>query len=125
MKFVDQNQYTKITSLIRLAEDPDPRVFHHVKDELVRMGDGVVPTLERSWCNHETDTDHRERILEIIRQIQVNEIKADLEKWRGSANRDLLKGSLIISKFQFPDVDYDVVDAELEKIKQMVFLVLV
>ncbi|MFT5824027.1 MAG: regulator of sirC expression with transglutaminase-like and TPR domain [Crocinitomix sp.] len=122
MKFVNEIPYSKVNSLIRLAEDPDPKVFIHVKDELVRMGDGVVPTLERSWSNHETDTDHRERILEIIRQIQVNEIKADLEKWRGSSNRDLLKGSLIISKFQFPDVDYEEVDAELEKIKQMVWL---
>ena len=122
MKFVDQNQHTKVSSLIRLAEDPDPDVFHHVKRELVSMGDGVVDTLELSYSNHDTDADHRERIFEIIRQIQVNEIKSDLEKWRASSNRDLLKGSLIISQFQFPNVDHVKVDAELEKIKQMVWL---
>ena len=34
----------------------------------------------------------------------------------------MLKGSLIISQFQFPNVDHSKVDAELEKIKQMVWL---
>ena len=122
MKIVDYNIHTRVTSLIRLAEDPDPQVYNHVKNELVQMGDDVVSTLERSWCDHDTDEAHRDRIFEIIREIQVNDIKADLEKWRESSDRDLLKGSLIISRFQFPHVDFDAVDIELEKIKQKVWL---
>ncbi|MDA7803206.1 transglutaminase-like domain-containing protein [Crocinitomix sp.] len=122
MKIADYNIHTRVTSLIRLTEDPDPHVFNHVKNELVQMGDGVVSTLEQSWCNHDTDEEHRNRIFQIIREIQVNDIKADLEKWRESSIRDLLRGSLIISRFQFPDVDFDLVDAELEKIKQKVWL---
>ncbi len=105
-----------------MAEDPDPHVFNHVKKELVRMGDGVVSTLEKSWCDHDTNEYHRNRIFEIIREIQVNDIKADLEKWKASSTRDLLKGTLIIARFQFPHLDFDVVDAELEKIKQKVWL---
>lgn len=122
MKTTDYNERTRITSLIRLAEDPDPNVFHHVKNELVQMGNGVVPSLERSWSDYRTEGHHRDRIFEIIRQIRVNEIKTDLEKWRESTNRDLLKGSLIISQFQFPNVDHQKVDEELEKIKQKVWL---
>lgn len=86
------------------------------------MGNGVVSVLENSWGEHHIEAHHRDRIFEIIRQIQINEIKADLEKWRASSDRDLLKGSLIISRFQFPNVDPQSVDQALEKIKQKVWL---
>lgn len=122
MKTGNDNNYTRISSLIRLAEDPDPNVFMHVKHELVQLGSDIVPALEKSWNDYKTEDNHRGRISQIIRQIQVNDIKYDLEKWRASSNRDLLKGSLIISKFQFPNIDGQKVDDELEKITQKVWL---
>jgi regulator of sirC expression with transglutaminase-like and TPR domain len=86
------------------------------------MGERAVPTLEQSWSNQTIDDLHRERIFEIMRQIQINEIKVELESWRASSNRDLLKGALIISRFQFPNIDFEKVEQELEKIKQKVWL---
>ena len=122
MKTLEPLNHSRISSLIRLAEDPDPRVYSHVKSELVQMGERAVPTLEQSWSNQTIDDLHRERIFEIMRQIQINEIKVELESWRASSNRDLLKGALIISRFQFPNIDFEKVEQELEKIKQKVWL---
>jgi regulator of sirC expression with transglutaminase-like and TPR domain len=122
VKTLEPLNHSRISSLIRLAEDPDPRVYSHVKTELVQMGERAVPTLEQSWSNHTIDDRHRERIFEIMRQIQINEIKVELENWRASSNRDLLKGALIISRFQFPNIDFEKVEQELEKIKQKVWL---
>jgi regulator of sirC expression with transglutaminase-like and TPR domain len=122
VKTLEPLNHSRISSLIRLAEDPDPRVYSHVKSELVQMGERAVPTLEQSWSNQTIDDLHRERIFEIMRQIQINEIKVELESWRASSNRDLLKGALIISRFQFPNIDFEKVEQELEKIKQKVWL---
>lgn len=122
MKITDERQHIKVNSLIRLAEDPDPIIYDRVKLELVKMGEAVIPELENSWSDYRTETLQRERLFEIIRQIRVNEIKTELEQWRASSNRDLLKGATIISKFQFPHLDHDVIDSELEKIKQKVWL---
>ncbi len=122
MKIVNHIELNKINALIRLVEDPDPGVFVHVKKELVLMGNDVIPTLESSWSKLPDKIDYQDRMFEIIRQIRVNEIKVELGKWRASSNRDLLKGSLIISKFQFPEIDHTLVDQELEKIKQKVWL---
>jgi len=113
---------TRVTSLIRLIEDPDPNVFNHVKSELVELGSDVIYTLESSWSRHSEGTHYQDRVIEIIRQIQLNEIKEELERWKDSSTRDLLRGSVIISKFQFPDIDHEKVDQELEKIKQKVWL---
>lgn len=114
--------HNKINALIRLVEDPDIKVFNHVKNELVLMGNKVVPQLEDSWNKQYGAQNYQNRLFDIIREIRINEIKADLEKWRASSTRDLLKGSLIISKFQFPEIDQDLIDQELEKIKQKVWL---
>lgn len=43
-------------------------------------------------------------------------------KWKDSANRDLLSGVTIISQFQFPDINEFEIEAEIEKIKQQVWL---
>lgn len=122
MKIVNNINQLRLDALVRLVEDPDPCVFDHVKVELVRMGNNILPFLESSWLNAHGGNQYQFRILEIIRQIQIEEIKLELEKWRDSSDRDLLKGSLIISKFQFPDIDHTMVDIELEKIKQKVWL---
>ena len=119
----DTNQ---ISALIRLVEDPDPNVFGHVKTKLVEMGQEVVPTLETTlgqWAQQlRFDSGHEDRLYNILKEIRFNEVKTDLERWRASSTRDLLKGSIIISKFQFPELDEKQVDKELEAIKQKVWL---
>lgn len=122
MKITNNIDNLRLDALVRLVEDPDPSVFKPIKKELVGMGSNILPFLESSWLNAHGGNQYQYRILEIIRQIQIEGIKFELEKWRDSSDRDLLKGSLIISKFQFPDVDHSKVDVELEKIKQKVWL---
>lgn len=117
---------SQITALIRLVEDPDPNVYGHVKDRLVQLGTEVVPTIENTldqWSQQLRFNDgHEDRLQTILKEIQFNEVKHDLLKWRESSTRDLLKGSIIISRFQFPDIDEKKVDRELEAIKQKVWL---
>lgn len=117
---------TQLTALIRLVEDPDPNVYGHVRTKLIEMGREVVPTLENTLEIRRTqfafDLDHEERIKRIIQDIHFNHVKLDLEKWRASSTRDLLKGAIIVSKFQFPEVDEKKVEKELDQIKQKVWL---
>jgi regulator of sirC expression with transglutaminase-like and TPR domain len=116
----------QITALIRLVEDPDPEVFGHVKTKLLELGRDVIPTLENTLEIRKTqfafDLDHEERLRRIIKEIHFNQVKTELEQWRASSNRDLFKGSIIVSKFQFPDVDEKIVEGELDQIKQKVWL---
>ncbi|WP_027421224.1 transglutaminase-like domain-containing protein [Crocinitomix catalasitica] len=114
--------HIKINALIRLVEDPDKHIYKQVRSELVEMGSHIIPSLEMSWTSVETEHHFQERVQHIIRQIQVNELKNELLKWKDSTNRDLLRGSLIISKFQFPEVDDLFIEQELDKIKQKVWL---
>ncbi|MBD3637657.1 MAG: hypothetical protein HUJ25_09910 [Crocinitomicaceae bacterium] len=117
---------SQLTALIRLVEDPDPNVFGHVKSRLIEMGREVVPTLENTLEIRKTqfafDLDHEERLRKIINEIHFNQVKKELSQWRASSTRDLLKGSIIVSKFEFPQVDEKIVESELDQIKQKVWL---
>ncbi len=117
----------QVNALIRLVEDPDPIVFDHVKDRLIQMGEGIVPCIENTLNIRKQqfafeDGGHGERLEDILKEIQFNQLKNDLTAWRGSTTRDLLKGSMIISRFQFPEIQESDVESELEKIKQKVWL---
>ena len=121
---IDNNQ---ITALIRLVEDPDPNIFGHVKEKLVGLGKVIVPSLQSTLEVREQqfafgDGAHEERIQNIIQEIHFNQVKNELRAWRRSTTRDLLKGTVIISRFQFPSLEEKDVDCELEKIKQKVWL---
>lgn len=117
---------SQLTALIRLVEDPDPNVYGHVRTKLIELGREVVPTLENTLEIRKSqlafDLDHEDRIRKIISDIHFNHVKLDLEQWRASSTRDLLKGAIIVSKFQFPEVDEKKVEKELDQIKQKVWL---
>jgi len=122
---VENSQHIKLSevqALIRLVEDPDPVIFNQVKNKLVSYGRLALPEIENSWTLDVSDHDHQERLLEVLRQIQLEELKTNLAKWKDSSTRDLLQGALIISQFQFPDINKIEIEAEIEKIKQQVWL---
>lgn len=113
---------SKIQALIRLLEDPDPRINSVVKAKLVSYGKMALPHIEQAWHTDIHDHAHQERTVEVLRHIQVEDLKSKLQKWKDSSTRDLLQGTLIISQFQFPDINLTEIESEIEKIKQQVWL---
>lgn len=112
----------EVAALIRLVEDPDPNIHGHVHEKLVGFGKTIMPALEESWFKTFEQDEYQDRLKNIMHDIRLNEIKFELKKWYDSSNRDLLKGSIILSKFHFPDIDEKHVEEELDKIKQKVWL---
>ena len=113
---------SEILALIRLVEDPDPIIFNDVKNKLVSYGRQVLPLIEDSWTKEVTNHEHHDRLEGILRQIQLDELKNKLKCWKDSSARDLLEGTLIISQFQFLDINIDEVEAEIDSIKRKVWL---
>lgn len=116
------NNPRELAALIRLVEDPDPNIYGHVKDRLIGFGKSVVPAIEETWQQTVSENEYQDRLKNIIHEIRINEIKTELSRWKASSNRDLFKGSVILSKLQFPEIDEKKVEEELEKIKQKVWL---
>ncbi len=111
----------EISSLIRLLDDPDQEIYHHVEDKLISYGNEVIGFLENAW-EHSIDAILQERIENLVHKIQFRNVKQDLELWANGGAFDLLRGILAINKFQYPDLDEQKIINQIEAIKRDVWL---
>ncbi|MFK8037627.1 MAG: transglutaminase-like domain-containing protein [Crocinitomicaceae bacterium] len=113
---------SEVNALIRLVEDPDPQIYSQVKHKLVSYGTSVLPSIENTWLKSAPNEEHQSKLQDIISEIRVTELSEKLVKWKNSSNRDLLKGALIISQYQYPNINELMIEKEIDKIQQKVWL---
>ena len=95
----------EIKALISLLEDPDHNIYFQVKNKLIELGIEVIPDLEDAW-EMNFDSLMQRRTEQIIHEIQLNFNLNELNDWIESPEKDLLKAWLIISRYQYPDLDH-------------------
>ena len=111
----------EISALFTLIDDPDEEVFTTVSQRIVHYGKGIIPNLENLWETSLSE-DVQERIELLIHQLHFTDLVNDLTDWKNSAYHDLLLGSLLVSKFQYPDLNTTPILQEIEKIRRNVWL---
>lgn len=111
----------EIDSLIKLLDDPDAEVFHHVEQKLIMMGPEVIDRLETVW-GQSFDVMLQTRIENLIHKIQFEDVLQELELWKLSGSFDLLQGLIIVNKYQYPDVDEQKIINQIEAIKRDAWL---
>src|ERR1043165_8008849 len=111
----------EISALLKLLDDPDNEVFGAVSDKLLDYGKPIIPNLENLWENS-PDEQMQERIETIIHRLHYNDLAEDFRQWNLSGHHDMLVGSLLVSKFQYPDLSTSPVLVEVEKIRRNIWL---
>lgn len=112
---------TEIDALVKLLDDPDEEIFQHVQERLLTYGNEVITYLESVW-EQSLDTVLQERIENIVHTIQFNNVKEDLNLWYQSGAFDLLQGTLVINRYQYPDLDEQHIINQIEEIKREIWL---
>lgn len=112
---------TEINSLVKLLDDPDQEIYNHVHEKLFSYGVEVISHLEAAW-ESAFDPVLQERIAGLVHEIQFSNLKNDLKLWCQSGAFDLLRGALIINKYQYPDLDEQKIINEIEAIKRDIWL---
>ncbi|WP_211166223.1 transglutaminase family protein [Mucilaginibacter robiniae] len=112
---------TEIKSLIQLLDDPDREIFEHVHDKLLSYGPIAVEYLESAW-EQAFDPVQQERIANLVHEIQFSLVKNELELWHQGGSFDLLRGVLIINKYQYPDLDEQKIINQIEAIKRDIWM---
>jgi regulator of sirC expression with transglutaminase-like and TPR domain len=110
-----------IKAMISLLDDSDQEVFSHISNDLVSMGKEVVPLLEDAW-SHSFDPVVQSRIENIVHRIQFTTLKDQLSVWAASASHDLLAGSLLVARYQYPDLEEDKVRSTINGIRKAAWL---
>jgi regulator of sirC expression with transglutaminase-like and TPR domain len=81
----------------------------------------VIPLLENAWENS-FDSVLQNRIENIIHKIQFDNIEGQLLNWVQNDQGNLLKGILLVARYQYPDLDETKIIRQIEQIKQDVWL---
>jgi regulator of sirC expression with transglutaminase-like and TPR domain len=111
----------EVIALITLLDDPDEIIYYQVKDRFVVLGPPAIPHLETAWENS-FDAIMQKRIETIIHTIQFETLQKALKNWAKTDLDDLLKGILILARYQYPDLDENKIRKQLATIKQDVWL---
>jgi len=112
---------TEVDALIRLLDDTDTEILSHIQDRLVNYGKDVIPILEVAWSSS-MDAIMQERIESIIHKIQLDELKHDLQVWAHSGSHDLIKGAMLVARYQYPELQEEHIQKLLDRLRRDAWL---
>ncbi|GAB2489453.1 transglutaminase-like domain-containing protein [Algoriphagus taiwanensis] len=106
---------SEMIALVSLLDDPDQEVKSHVRDKIISLGYGVIPFLELRW-ESSFNPELQKEIEDLVHDLQFSLLKDRLKDWRDSEDRDLLTGLWIINTYQYPDLEFEKLNAEMHQI---------
>ncbi len=105
----------QLDALVSLLDDPDLEVKNHVRDKIISLGAEIIPFLEQKW-ESSFNPEVQKEIEELVHDLQFSLVKARLEEWKNTEDRDLLTGLWIVNTYQYPDLDFAKLNAEMHQI---------
>lgn len=111
----------EIAALMHLLDEPDEKIYAKIRDKILSYGKIAIPVLEEAWSNNLLP-EAQERIELLLHKLQFNNLIEELTNWKALGCSNLLKGYLLISKYQYPGLDEGAVKKLLEKIKTEIWL---
>lgn len=111
----------EFTALINLLDEPDNSAFGAIREKIFSFGKEAIPSLEKAWENSFNNL-VQERIEDIIKKIQLTNLEFEFTNWLQLGSSDLLKGFILISKTQYPDLDEEALTINVEQMKMDIWL---
>ena len=111
----------EITALLRLIDDPDDEVFDTVASKLLNYGKEIIPNLELLW-ETVADEDVQERIELLIHRVHFQDLQHDFIEWSRSKKPELLRGAILLARYQFPDLNVPAILSRFDQMRRNVWL---
>lgn len=115
-------EINEIKALLSLLDDPDEEVQGQIKKRIVSEGRAFLPFLDEYISTEDVGPEVEALIHDIFRDIQISGLKAELDEWFADGEHDLIKGAMIISRYEYPDLDEQEVLSFISRIRQDVWL---
>ncbi|WP_276132149.1 transglutaminase family protein [Polluticoccus soli] len=116
-----QQNSKEITALLTLIDDPDEDVFGTVAEKLLHYGREIIPNLEQLW-EVTIDESVQERIEFLIHRVHFQDLQQEFFEWSHSKNPELLRGAILIAKYQFPDLHIPSILSQFDQIRRNIWL---
>ncbi|OJW84896.1 MAG: hypothetical protein BGO69_10140 [Bacteroidetes bacterium 46-16] len=111
----------EISALLTLIDDPDDEVFDTVAEKLLDYGRKIIPELEQLW---EVTADQliQERIEILIHRVHFQDLQHDFMEWSNSKHPELLRGAILVARYQFPDLNVPSILTQFDQVRRNVWL---
>lgn len=106
----------EIEAMLYLLDDSDERVVEEIESRILAEGPEVLPILNEYW-NADNNPERIASIHSLIKQIKQRSIVEDMRAWLMDSESDLLEGMIIIEKIANPNLDKQLLENKLDKIK--------
>lgn len=111
----------ELKALISLADEPDEELYAQIRSRILFYGVDAIPSLEKAWESTLEDA-IQQRLIQLIHQIQQETLYAELQQWGRFGYEDLLRGYILVTRYQYPDLDVDAITREVGRIAQELWL---
>jgi regulator of sirC expression with transglutaminase-like and TPR domain len=111
----------ELKALISLADEPDEELYAQIRSRILFYGVEAIPSLEKAWESTLEDG-LQQRLIQLIHQIQQETLYAELQQWGRFGYEDLLRGYILVTRYQYPDLDVDAITREVGRIAQELWL---
>lgn len=112
---------SELPALINLLDEPDENAFGLIREKIFSFGTEAVPGLEKALENT-FDTLVQERIEGIIRRIRQEGLYHEFVNWVNLGSSDLMKGFMLVTRTQYPDLDPIEMASRIEQLKVDIWL---
>ncbi len=111
----------EINALLQLVDDPDDEVFETVAAKIIRYGRQIIPKLETVW-ESTFDKLTQDRMELLIHQVRYNDLLEEITDWSKNSNPDLLRGAILIAKYEYPDINIPSLLADFDQLRRSIWL---
>lgn len=112
----------EIKGLLSLLDDPDASVQEQIREKILQEGRLLIPFLEDYLQNPDLEKNVTERVRDIQRDIQVSGLQHEMDQWFEEGAEDLVKGAMIVCRYEYPDLDETEIRSFLSRMRQDVWL---
>ena len=110
----------EISALLTLIDDPDEEVYTTISNKIISLGKEIIPNLENLWENTHSE-DIQERIESLIHKLHFKDLFTEFENWKN--NKDgLLKAACLCAQYHYPEMQYEQVFKDIEKMRKNIWL---
>lgn len=110
----------EINALLQLLDDPDEDVYSTVSERILSFGLPIISNLENFW-ETSPNPEAQERIETLIHRLHFRDLSDDFKTWAANPE-DLTMGSLLVSKYNYPEIEITPSLQLIEKIRRNVWL---
>jgi regulator of sirC expression with transglutaminase-like and TPR domain len=111
----------ELNALLHLLDEPDEKVFDSIREKINSYGKEAIPYLEKV-LEVSFDSFIQTRAGEIIHEIQQGELYSEFTNWINTGSSDLLKGYLLVTRSQYPELNEDSLTIRVEQLKMEAWL---